>query len=68
MSSERGNVKKQGPPKHQNKYAFKHNPKSIKSAKIAALPNDGLCSRCTEIIEWRKKYRKYKMLTTPAKW
>ena len=26
----------------------------------------GLCQRCTEQIEWRKKYRKYKPLTTPA--
>ena len=29
------------------------------------LPNEGLCRRCTEKIEWRKQYRKYKPLKQP---
>jgi len=30
------------------------------------MPNEGLCRRCTDKIEWRKKYRKYKPLSKPA--
>merc|ERR1719223_1049167 len=65
MSSQRGNVRK-GAPKHQNSFAFKHNPKSKKTAHIMSLPIEGLCAGCREKIEWRKKYRKYKPLTKPA--
>jgi len=54
-------------PAHQNKTAFQHNPNSRLTARIAAIPNDGLCHRCHAIIEWRKKYRKYKPLTNPRK-
>eukprot|EP01116_Phalansterium_solitarium_P008675 TRINITY_DN22629_c0_g1_i1.p1 TRINITY_DN22629_c0_g1~~TRINITY_DN22629_c0_g1_i1.p1 ORF type:complete len:257 (+),score=71.49 TRINITY_DN22629_c0_g1_i1:181-951(+) len=66
MSSQRGNVTK-GAPKYQNKFAFKHNKNSQKTEKILSLPNDGLCVRCTGIIEWKKKYRKYKPLTAARK-
>lgn len=62
MSTRRGNAKK-GAPKHQNTFAFRHNPKSKLSKSIHAIPNVGLCERCTQQIEWRKKYRKYKRLT-----
>lgn len=67
MSSQRGNVKK-GAPKHQNAFAFKHNPKSKKTERILSLPIRGLCEKCRKQIEWRKKYRKYKPLTQPATW
>src|SRR4051794_39560715 len=67
MSSEKGNVKK-GAPAHQNTFAFKHNKNSRKTAKILSLPNQGLCSKCHDIIEWKKKYRKYKPLTSARKW
>lgn len=53
-------------PAHQNTFAFRHNPKSKLTAKILSLPNEGLCRRCHEKIEWRKKYRKYKPLTQPS--
>eukprot|EP01111_Echinosteliopsis_oligospora_P004749 TRINITY_DN1781_c3_g1_i1.p1 TRINITY_DN1781_c3_g1~~TRINITY_DN1781_c3_g1_i1.p1 ORF type:complete len:243 (-),score=95.10 TRINITY_DN1781_c3_g1_i1:74-802(-) len=53
--------------KYKNTFAFKHNPGSAKTAKILALPNEGLCNKCHSIIEWRKKYRKYKPLTTPRR-
>merc|ERR1711991_917792 len=53
-------------PKYQNKRAFTHNPKSVKSKFIMSQPINGLCRRCTEQIEWKKKYRKYKPLKTPA--
>ena len=53
-------------PAHQNTFAFKHNPKSKLTAQILASPNVGVCRRCHDKIEWRKKYRKYKPLTQPA--
>ena len=63
-----GKKKKKGrAPAHQNKYAFRHNPKSKKTDKILASPNVGVCRRCHEKIEWRKQYRKYKPLTQPGK-
>lgn len=60
--------KKGKKPKHQNSVAFKHNKGSKKTAKILSLPNQGLCKRCWDKIEWRKKYRKYKPLKAPTKW
>ena len=66
ISTRKGGAKKQGP-KHKNTFAFAHNKASKKSKKIAVLPNVGLCKKCYEIIEWRKKYRKYKPLTQPRK-
>ena len=63
-----GKKRKKGrAPAHQNKYAFRHNPKSKKTDKILASPNVGVCRRCHEKIEWRKQYRKYKPLTQPGK-
>jgi len=63
-----GKKKKKGrAPTHQNKFAFRHNPKSKKTDKIMASPNVGVCRRCHEKIEWRKQYRKYKPLTQPGK-
>jgi len=53
-------------PAHANTFAFVHNVNSRKTKKILAMPNVGLCRRCTEKIEWRKKYRKYKPLKAPA--
>lgn len=58
--------KKGRPPAHQNKFAFKHNPKSKTTAKILSSPNVHVCRRCHEKIEWRKQYRKYKPLTQPS--
>lgn len=59
--------KKGRAPRHQNSFAFRHNPKSKKTDKILASPNVGVCKRCHEKIEWRKKYRKYKPRTQPGK-
>lgn len=66
MSSRRGGVTR-GAPAHQNKTAWKHNPKSSKTAAILASPISGLCQRCHATLEWRKQYRKYKPLTSLKK-
>ena len=62
----RSGAPKKGAPKHQNRYAFKHNPNSKKTKRIMQIQHGGLCTRCKDQIEWRKKYRKYKPLKAPA--
>ena len=54
-------------PAHQNTFAFKHNPKSKLTDKILSSPNQHVCRRCHDKIEWRKQYRKYKPRTQPGK-
>lgn len=54
-------------PVHQNRFEFKHNLNSKLTKRIANLPNEGLCGRCTGQIVWRKKYRKYKARKYPSK-
>ncbi|OBZ83078.1 Uncharacterized protein C9orf85 [Choanephora cucurbitarum] len=62
-SNRKGNNAKKGQA-HQNTTAWKANKNSKKTREIAALPVYGLCQRCTDVIMWRKKYKKYKPLTT----
>ena len=56
--------------KHQNTKAFKPDrygaTKEMKE--IQAMPVAGVCLRCKEKIEWKKKFGKYKPLTVPKKW
>lgn len=76
MSTRRGGETSRTPA-HQNKFAFRHNKNSKKTAKIAAMPIycnipllssfSVVCERCRKKIEWKKKYRKYKPLTAPGK-
>ena len=68
MPTGRNSARRQGQtrkPAHQNATSFKNNPHSTKSVKINSLPNEGLCQRCHDIIEWRKKYHKFKPLKAP---
>ncbi|KAJ1922548.1 hypothetical protein IWQ60_004990 [Tieghemiomyces parasiticus] len=53
--------------KYQNSHAFIHNRNSKKTRTILALPVNGLCKRCYDVIQWRKTYRKYKPLTVAKK-
>ncbi len=48
--------------KYQNTFSYKHNTNSKKTAKIAGIVHSGICDRCTDKIEWKKKFRKYKPL------
>jgi hypothetical protein len=66
MSTRKGGQRSRKPA-HQNATAFKHNPKSKKTAYILGIKEHGLCQRCYDIIEWKKKYRKYKPLKAPKK-
>lgn len=66
-TNRKGNTAKKGQA-HQNSTSWKANKNSKKSLQIANLPVYGLCKRCTDVILWRKKYKKYKPLTTVKKW
>jgi len=69
MSSRRGNNAKKGQ-KYQNTKAFKNDLHDTSNAtkQINSLVIGGVCARCREIIEWRRKFKKYKPLAAPTKW
>ncbi|KAM7278340.1 hypothetical protein ACFE04_005474 [Oxalis oulophora] len=64
---------RQGPPKHQNQFAWK--PKlGVKinetepGGRFRPLSEiTGVCPRCREQIDWKRRYGKYKALVEPAK-
>eukprot|EP00658_Telonema_sp_P-2_P039475 TRINITY_DN2823_c0_g1_i3.p1 TRINITY_DN2823_c0_g1~~TRINITY_DN2823_c0_g1_i3.p1 ORF type:complete len:236 (+),score=70.87 TRINITY_DN2823_c0_g1_i3:233-940(+) len=76
MSSRRGDTGRASRPNargskggqaHQNVNSFSHNKGSRMTKKIDGLVNTGLCKPCWEKIEWRKKFHKYKPLSTARK-
>ncbi|KAM9095749.1 uncharacterized protein C9orf85 homolog isoform X2 [Sarcophilus harrisii] len=70
MSSQKGNVTRTRPQRHQNAFSFKNDKfdTSIQTKRINAKLHDGVCQRCKEVLEWRVKYSKYKPLSKPKKW
>lgn len=70
MSSQKGNIKKSGPPKHANKTAFKNSlhDTSKRTKELNNMVISGCCKKCQDILEWKIKYKKYKPLTQPKKW
>ncbi|XP_027077435.1 uncharacterized protein [Coffea arabica] len=64
---------RKGPPKHPNQFAWK--PKAGVKINETELGGKfrpysevtGVCQRCKEQIEWKRKYGKYKPLIEPAK-
>ncbi|KMT18670.1 hypothetical protein BVRB_2g027990 [Beta vulgaris subsp. vulgaris] len=66
-------MSKKGPPKHQNKFAW--NPTGSRKinetepgGRFRPFPEiTGVCLRCKNQIEWKRKYGKYKPLVEPAK-
>lgn len=69
MSSQRGNVSRTRPQKHKNTFAFKSDKlhSSGATATVAKVQTDALhvCPRCKDIISWKIKYNKYKILKQP---
>ncbi|XP_061355148.1 uncharacterized protein LOC133299679 [Gastrolobium bilobum] len=65
--------KKCGPPKHQNKYAWKPNGgRKINETEVGGKLRPlseitGVCPRCKDQVEWKRRYGKYKSLVEPAK-
>ncbi|XP_058080159.1 uncharacterized protein LOC131228496 [Magnolia sinica] len=68
MSSNR-----RGPPKHQNQYAWKPNAgHKINETEVGGRLRPysqitGVCARCKDQIDWKRRYGKYKSLVEPAK-
>lgn len=64
---------KQGAPKHQNKYAWKPNAGvKINETEVGGRLRPysditGVCIRCKDQIDWKRRYGKYKPLSEPAK-
>lgn len=54
-------------PAYQNKEKFRHNPNSVLTRKIYDIQHNCLCYRCDAQIEWRKDYRKYKLMKEPRR-
>lgn len=49
---------KSGAPAHQNRFAFRHNKNSKLTKKInATVTTGGICTKCTEKVEWRMNVR-----------
>ncbi|KAK9114451.1 hypothetical protein Syun_021248 [Stephania yunnanensis] len=67
------NNTKRGPPKHQNRYAWKPNAGQKKNetevgGKLKPYSEiTGVCPRCRDQIQWKRAYGKYKPLVEPAK-
>ncbi|XP_078008944.1 uncharacterized protein C9orf85 homolog isoform X1 [Phascolarctos cinereus] len=70
MSSQKGNVARTRPQRHQNAFSFKNDKfdTSVQTKRINAKLHDGVCQHCKEVLEWRVKYSKYKPLSKPKKW
>uniref|UniRef100_A0A224Y1S8 Uncharacterized protein n=1 Tax=Panstrongylus lignarius TaxID=156445 RepID=A0A224Y1S8_9HEMI len=68
MSSQKGNVNRIRPQKHQNSKAFKNdlydNTNTTKF--LNSLEISDVCQRCKDILEWKIKYKKYKLLKNPT--
>lgn len=66
-------MSRQGPPKHQNKFAWKPNlgrkiNETEPGGRFRPLPEiTGVCPRCRDQIDWKRKYGKYKPLVEAAK-
>ncbi|KAK7266589.1 hypothetical protein RIF29_19238 [Crotalaria pallida] len=64
---------RRGPPKHQNKYAWKPNAgvkinETEVGGRLKPLSEiTGVCPRCKDQIDWKRRYGKYKPLVQPAK-
>ncbi|XP_074058973.1 uncharacterized protein C9orf85 homolog isoform X1 [Macrotis lagotis] len=69
MSSQKGNVARSRPQKHQNAFSFRNDKfdTSVQTKKINAKLHDGVCQHCKQVLEWRVKYSKYKPLSKPKK-
>ncbi|KAJ8319645.1 hypothetical protein KUTeg_002803 [Tegillarca granosa] len=65
MSSQKGNVQRKRPQKHQNTFGFKNtlHDKTQKTKQMNNVELTGLCQRCKDVIHWKIKYKKYKPLT-----
>ncbi|XP_065214570.1 uncharacterized protein C9orf85 homolog [Planococcus citri] len=64
MSSQRGNISRTRPQKHQNRKVFKNDlhDTNIRTKRINQTQITHVCAKCKSILEWKIKYKKYKMI------
>lgn len=69
MSCQRGNEKRERSQKHKNQSGFRNNlhDNSQKQKLINTLTFNDTCDRCSQILQWKVQYKKYKPLTHPKK-
>lgn len=69
MSCQRGNVKRKRPQKYKNRTAFKNDlhDTSSKIKQVNSIEIVNVCLKCKDILEWKIKYKKYKILKAPKK-
>lgn len=69
MSSQRGNVSRSRPQKHQNATVFRNNKygATVQLKKANAKVHEGVCQRCKDVLEWKIKFNKYKALDQSKK-
>lgn len=67
MSSQRGNINRSRAQKHKNSSVFKNDKydKSKRTQLINTIEVAEVCKRCQEVIAWKVKYKKYKLLSQP---
>ncbi|PJF17567.1 hypothetical protein PSACC_02582 [Paramicrosporidium saccamoebae] len=59
--------RKSGPPAYSNSYAYKQTHVSTEAKALLATPISSVCPPCRGVLEWRKRFNKYKTLTVPKK-
>ncbi|KAL1138767.1 hypothetical protein AAG570_008829 [Ranatra chinensis] len=67
MSCQRGNLNRTRPQKHKNSTAFKNDlhDKSDRTQFINNLNITDVCEKCKAILDWKIKYKKYKVAKKP---
>lgn len=67
MSSQKGNINRTRGQKHQNNTAFKNNlhDTSKMTKFINKIEVTNVCQKCKAVIEWKIKYKKYKVMKNP---
>lgn len=67
MSSQRGNANRTRPQKHQNRHVFKNDlhDTNIRTKRMNQIQITNVCNKCKSILEWKIKYKKYKVLKAP---
>ncbi|XP_014248866.1 uncharacterized protein C9orf85 homolog [Cimex lectularius] len=68
MSTEKGNVSRKRPQKHQNSRKFKNDlhDKTPTTKFLNSIEISDVCPRCKSVLEWKIKYKKYKLLKNPS--
>ncbi|KAK4475293.1 hypothetical protein MN116_002363 [Schistosoma mekongi] len=67
MSSQKGNTQRTRPQKYKNSQAFINNlhDSSREVKRLNSLTFDFLCPRCTSVIQWKVRYKKYHQIANP---